>query len=280
MSIFGTPPPQLWEDWISDPPAPPAGLPSLPTPGFPNPGGLDVVGTFTGTLFDLQIPFEQVQPVLPAGVEMPASTAAGQRVHVNLAVGYQHDVTLRPANIGFVPELAGFSYMELVLGIPGVQHQMNGSIRPFGYLGELALDQEFPTELGRMIGLAKTLADYTTGPTKVDIVDRDSQNHHLNGEFQTEGNQAAALQFPEALNVLQTFAFKVICPRAGGFWAVPFWWKWHEAVMQRVSGTIEIFAGMGQGQYAWDAKSRKGDNVSGAWRVHVPWEMFFPGRIP
>jgi hypothetical protein len=271
---FGTPRPSFGDDFL-----PPVVKSSVWKPSvsrrLPRESAKDVVGTFVGTVCELQLPKDAIAFALPDGLRVALDGTTPDEVRAVLMVGYQENVTIRAFRR--IARRVGVSYMEAALGVPCVLER-GGVGAPFCFLPWLCLDQRIPITLGRRIGLNKQRAAFELGASSMRIEVEGSPV--LSAAFEALGPAESSYDCAAFKGIRDAFALDVVTERAsGGFLSIPFSWNWATAIVRDLRGEIEITGLVGHGAHRCSAGPNGAPQFGRAWRIRADWAMAWPSKL-
>jgi len=231
---------------------------------------LDDRGHYLSTLVLNRVPAEQLQALLPKGLELRPE--ADGKHPVVYAFGFMENCIP-----DWVP-LSGMDYLEMMVSIPNVYvtGATEGYAGPFLYMPRLHLNHIYPCILGWMAGYAKRWSRIQTTNDTYRVGTLLTNKEILRAKFQCQGEIGKPHDF-KAFEPWQPLANQpAVTDLFGMFMYVFFFWEWEEAVMQGVSAEIfppaqAKFRVPGLDYGRWPGIN-EGEHIA-ACRIDVPFEF-------
>ncbi|MGC2656376.1 MAG: hypothetical protein WA324_00255 [Bryobacteraceae bacterium] len=197
--------------------------------------------------------------------------------HQNLLSGWMLKLNRQSLGIRF----KGIDYSEVCIGLLGVELNNPAHVYPgpFLFMPHLHLNRFYPTFLGRLTGLAKIWNRVNPSDENYHVHDRSTGNKLYRAEFEPYGEIAAPERFTNLAPFLKLLELPLVTCLLGDILYTYFDWGWEHSFVQPVRGRLECFSDdvpcMPRGCFEFGGIDQ---DVSGAFRVHVPWELVAPFR--
>lgn len=197
--------------------------------------------------------------------------------HQNVLSGWM--LKLNRQNLGI--KFKGIDYSEVCIGILGVRLDDPAHVYPgpFLFIPRLHLNRLYPTFLGWMVGLAKVWSRVSPTDENYAVHDRFTGRELYRAEFEPYGEIGPPERFTNLGPFLQLLELPLLTRLLGDILFTYFDWGWDHSFIQPVRGRLECFSDavpcMPRGSFEFEGIDR---NASGAFRVHLPWELVAPFR--
>jgi len=197
--------------------------------------------------------------------------------HQNLLSGWM--LKLNRRNIGI--KFKGIDYSEVCIGILGVKLDDPAHVYPgpFLFMPRLHLNRLYPTFLGLTVGLAKTWSRVRPSDENYTVHERFTGRQLYRAEFEPYGEIGPPERFTNLGPLLKLLELPLVSRLLGDILYTYFDWGWDHSFVQPIRGHLECFSDevpcMPRGRFEFAGIDQ---DASGAFRVHLPWELVAPFR--
>ena len=197
--------------------------------------------------------------------------------HENLLSGWMLKLNRRDIGIKF----KGVDYSEVCIGILGVKLDDPAHVYPgpFLFMPRLHLNRLYPTFLGWMVGLEKAWSRVSPSDENYAVHERFTGRKLYRAEFEPYGEIGPPERFTNLGPFLKLLELPLLSRLLGDILYTYFNWGWEHSFIQPIRGRLECFSDkvpcMPRGCFEFGGID---EDASGAFRVHLPWELVAPFR--
>jgi hypothetical protein len=253
---------------------------------------MDPFGNYTAAVVFRYIPFNDADRALDAlrkvnsTVSLDPTLVDGQgRYPVCYCFGFHERVMsgwmLWWNRLKLPLHFGGIDYSEVCIGVLGVRLPSADHVYPgpFLYMPRLHLNRWWPYVMGKSIGLDKVVCRVAPSDSNYEVRPSGKGEPLYRASFEPYGNIAGTDDFSKFTTFRNLLDLPLLTGMLGDILYVYFDWGWDHAYVQPIRGSMECLVdgipAMPKGRFEFTGIDQ---DVSGALRLHIPWELVAPFR--